>query len=885
MQPRALPAESSLGPPQPADRRQIVPLMGSSTGGGGGGAVVAQPSVGSPEAAPRQTSYTANLQAQVRVLEQEVHLLRTGLEQNERLRGVSAAAAPLPQRSSSSSKRVHFAPSPVIAQSPPPRSARASSASVTGVDGRPRLAFGQRVESTNSRISAHGLPNAAPSQARRAASLSKSSRSSARSGSVPSPSNTPGTTNTTFVHLSPAPASLRGGNTSGVPLQGAATGGTLVSPTVANVQPPAYLPAGSPSTSAAAATVWASADPRRLWPRVATAALSHYPFRTTTASSPAALSTPGIPDPPATSSAQLVSAPVGTSSAAASPIVVAMSSDGPPLMSLTQPGTPTAGPVTEATLSPTAAPAAPSAPLPPAAVTALAVTHPLLCATTPPSPMAATTPAEASAPPVAGSSASVAATATEPETEVLVLRDTLAQREALLHRVLLDLHDRHGSGGAHRQSSPAVAASEVKERQQSRQAMRLLAEELFAAQTQLSHARISHQLVLAELHTCRQQVHRAPSPKQQQAAAPERTSPAEASQPSPGPLQEQLDVALRKLKAWEDWYATSATAGGDEAAGVTAGNSNALSASKGSSSRPEQSPKPKGPNAEYQVGAAAAAVRGSHTKKSGHKREKHMYGTSALSRCPHCGFGLPGLAPACATAGFPGHHSSLPSPSALAPQRLPAAAPPVPYVSAYAIDSILLQHLASRCDGSAEVGPEVAVTTSGGAATPPPPPPEDASSSSSPAQIAEAKHTSGDVNALKKVSAGTGHESRRTGACDASSMWAVPMGTSTSIAGAGGGATSSLYVSPYCEQLDHAQQQAYRAQRYVEQLARGAAVRELAEAERQVAEQRLSLWEHHRPYAKGLSATSPTSPSRVTFSSTPDGGPCSTEVGKQEVVE
>ncbi|KAG5507358.1 hypothetical protein GH5_07454 [Leishmania sp. Ghana 2012 LV757] len=883
MQPSALPAESSLGPPQPADRRQIVPLMGSSTSGGGGGAAAAQLSVGSPEAAPRQTSYTANLEAQVRVLEQEVHLLRTGLEQNERLRGISAAAAPLQQRSSSSSKRVHFAPSPVIAQSPPPLSARASSASVTGVDGRPRLVFGQRVDSTNSRISAHGPPNAAPSQARRAASLSKSSRSSARSGSVPSPSTTPGTTNTTFVQLSPAPSSLRGGNTSGVPLQGAATGGTLVSPTVANVQPPASLPAGSPSTSAAAATVWASADPRRLWPRVATAALSHYPFRTTTASSLAALSTPGIPNPPATSSAQPVSAPVGTSSAAASPIVVAMSSDGPPLTSLTQPGTPTAGPVIEATLSPTAAPAAPSAPSAPAAGTALAVTHSILCATTPPSHMAATTPAEASAPPVAGSSASVAATATEPETEVLVLRDTLAQREALLHRVLLELHDRHGSGGAHRQSSPAMTTSEVKERQQSRQAMRLLAEELFAAQTQLSHARISHQLVLAELHTCRQQVHRAPSPKQQQAAALERTSPAEASQPSPGPLQEQLDVALRKLKAWEDWYATSATAGGDEAAGVTAGNINALSAAKGSSSRPEQSPKPKGPNAEYQVGAAA--VRGSHTKKSGHKREKHMYETSTLSRCPHCGFGLPGLAPACAIAGFPGYHPSLSSPSALAPQRLPAAAPPVPYVSAYALDSILLQHLASRCDGSAEVGPEVAVTTSGGAATPPPPPPEDASSSSSPAQIAEVRHTSGDMNVLKKVSAGTGHESRRTGACDATSMWGVPMGTSTSIAGAGGGATSSLYVSPYCDKLDHAQQQAYRAQRYVEQLAHGAAVRELAEAERQVAEQRLSLWEHHRPYAKSLSATSPTSPSRVPFSSTPDGGPRSTEAGKQEVVE
>ncbi|KAG5481241.1 hypothetical protein CUR178_06474 [Leishmania enriettii] len=884
MQPSALPAESSLGPPQPPDRRQIVPLMGSSTSGGGGGAVVAQPSVGSPEAAPRQASYTANLEAQVRVLEQEVDLLRTGLEQNERLRGVSAAAAPLPQRSSSSWKRVHFAPSPVIAQSPPPHSARASSASITGVDGRPRLAFGQRVDSTNSRISAHGPPNPAPSQARRAASLRKSSRSRARSGSVPSPSTTPGTANTTFVHLSPAPASLRGGNTSGVPLQGAATGGTLASPTVANVQPPASMPAGSPSTSAAAATAWASADPRRLWPRVATAALSHYPFRTTTTSSLAALSTPGILDPPATSSAQLVSAPVGTSSAAASPIVVAMSSDGPPLTSLTQPGTPTAGTVAEATLSPTAVPAAPSAPSPPAAGTALAVTHPLLCATTPPSPMAATKPAEASAPPVAGSSALVAATATEPETEVLVLRDTLAQREALLHRVLLELHDRHGSGGAHRQSSPAVAASEVKERQQSRQAMRLLAEELFAAQTQLSHARISHQLVLAELHTCRQQVHRAPSPKQQQVAAPERASPAEASQSSPGPLQEQLDVALRKLKAWEDWYATSATAGGDEAAGVTAGNSNVLSAAKDSSSRPEQSPKPKGSKAEYQVGTAAA-VRDSHTKKTDRKREKHMCETSALSWCPHCGLGLPGLAPACATAGFPGYHPSLSSPSALAPQRLPTAAPPVPYVSAYAIDSILLQHLASRCDGSAEVGPEVALATSGGAATPPPRPPEDASSSSSPAQIAEVKHTSGDMNALKKVSAGTGHESRRTGACNASSMWAVPMGTSASIAGAGGGATGSLYVSPYCDQLDHAQQQAYRAQRYIEQLARGAAVRELAEAERHVAEQRLSFWERHRPHAKGLSAASPTSPSRVPFSSTPDGGPRSTEAGKQEVVE
>ncbi|KAG5480593.1 hypothetical protein LSCM1_06297 [Leishmania martiniquensis] len=911
MQPSALAAGLALGPQQPVNQRQIVPLMGSS-------GVVAQPSVGFPETAPRRTSYTANLEAQVRVLEQEVHLLRAGLTQNERLRHVSTTDEPLPQRSSSPPpKRVHFGPSSVVVPSQSPRAARASSVAFTGVEGRLRLAFGQRVDPTSSRTSAHSPFNAASLQSRGVASLSKPSRRSARCGSVPPPSTAPATT-TTFVHLSPAPASLRGGNTNGVPLQGAATGGTLVSPTAASIQPLSSAPAGVSSTSPAAATVWASADPKKLWPRVATAAaeapesasdLSRYPFRTTETSSPVASFTPVSSEPSATSGAQPVSASVGASSAAASPIVVAMSSDGPPLTSLTQPGTPTVAPASEAMLPPTAAPVAPSASSPPTPSTALAVTHPLLGDTTLLSSTAATntTPAEVSAPPVASSSASVAAAARQPETEVLLLRDTLAQREALLHRVLLELHDRHGSGSTRCQSSPAVTASEANERQQSRQAMRLLAEELLAVQTQLSHARISHQLVVAELHTCREQMRHALSPEQQRAAAPEKTSPAEASQPSPGSLQEQLGVALSKVQAWEEWYATSVTAAGDEAAGVTAGNSNALSIAKGPSSPPQPSPKLKTPDTAYQVGAAAAAaaaVSGAHEKKRSRKRDKHLYETSALSHCPQCGLGLPGLAPACAAAGVRGDSPTLPPPSALALQGWPAVAPSVPYVSAYAFDSILLHHLASRRNGRDVGAPDtagiepgaVAKTSGGGAATPPPP--EDASLSPSQAQIDEVKGRCRDTNVLGQARAGTREVISHSGAGDASSMWAVPMNGSsiTCASGAsggarqrvmsaghtGGGAASSPCVS-YCDRLDHAQQQAYRAQRYIEQLARGAAVRELAEAERQVAEKRLSLREHHL-CTKDLTATSQSPPSLVLASSAPD-GPHSTEAGKQEVVE
>ncbi|TPP50955.1 hypothetical protein CGC21_19030 [Leishmania donovani] len=827
MQPSSPPAGPSVGPQQLANRRQIVPLLSSSAGDGD--AVVPQPSAGTPGTVPRKASYTANLEAQVRVLEQEVRLLRTGLEQNEKLRHASATAAPLPQRSPSS-KRVHFGPSSVVVLSQPPRPASASSTVATEVDA----------------------------------------------------------TSTTSVNLSPAPASLRGGNTNGIPLQGAATGGTLVTPVTADAQPPASSLTGPSSVSPAAATVWASTDPSLLWPRAAAAAtgtlanasdLSRYPFRAMTTSSPAAAPTPVIPEPPVMSSAQVVSAPVGTASAAASPIVVAMSSEGHPLTSLPQRATPASGPVTDATPSPAAVPAAPPATPPPAADIALAAASPLARATAlPPSVSATATPAGSSSP------AAGPATVAQLETEVLSLRDALAQREALLHRVLLELHDRNGSGGACRQGSPArgetpprqrqgtgaaVAAPGERERQQSRQAMRILTEELFAVQTQLSHARASHQL------------------------------------PSSGPLQKQLDVALKKLKAWEDWYATSATAAGDEAAGVTAGNSNAIPSAKDAFSSSRQQPPSKANNAEQSAGAAVATT-GPHNRKGSPEKEKRAHKTTAPGWCPHCGIalpaapsvlkkssrvgsgvvpcgvGLPGLAPASATSDLPAYYASLSSPSALLPQRPPAAAPSAPYVSAYALDSAMFHHLTSQfggsgagVNGSAGAEPEAANKMSGGAATPPPPPPEAASSPSSPTQANETKGKSRSAHVSEKAYAATAHQNSHTGACGASPMWAVPIsGTSTAgVSGVKGGAreramqaafmggraASVPYVSPYCDRLDHAQQQAYRAQRYVTQLAREAAVRELAEAERQVAEQRLSFWKHHHPSSHDLSATSDSS--------------------------
>ncbi|CBZ25789.1 hypothetical protein, unknown function [Leishmania mexicana MHOM/GT/2001/U1103] len=955
MQPCSPQAGPSLGPQQLADRRQIVPLLSSSAGGSD--AVVPQVSAGTLGTAPRKASYIANLEAQVRVLEQEVRLLRTGVEQNAKLRYASATASPLTQRSSSS-KRVHFGPSSVVVLSQPPQSTSASSTVATEVDGRPRLAFGQRVSATHSRTSAHGPPHADPVRSRRMASLGKPTRTSARSGSVPSSSPAPATA-TTSVNLSPAPASLRGGNTNGIPLQGAATGGTLVTPVAADTQPPTSSLPHPSSTSPAAATVWASTDPNLLWPRAAAAAtgtlasasdLSRYPFRTMTTSSAVAAPTPVIPELPVTTSTQVVSAPAGTASTAASPIVVAMSSDGHPVTSLTQPAMPASGPATETTPSPAAVPVAPSATPPPASHSALAVANPLACVTAlPPSVSATATPTGTSAPPAASSSAAGSATVAQLETEVLSLRDALAQREALLHRVLLELHDRNGSGGARRQSSPvrgetpprhresigaAVAApAERRECQQSRQAMRLLTEELFAVQTQLSHARTSHQLVVAELSTCRQQAHQAPPPQQQQrAAAPasEKTSPARPSQPSSGPLQEQLGIALKKLKAWEDWYATSVTAAGDNAAGVTAGNSNAVPSAKDAPSSSQQPSPSKANNAEQPAGAAVATKR-PHKRKGSPEKEKRAHKTTAPGWCPHCGFALPaapsvvdksgrvgsgvvprafalpGLAPASGTSDPPAYYASLSSPSALLPQQPPAAAPSAPYVSAYALDSVMFHHLTSQRGGngvgasaSAVAAPEAANRMPGGAATPPPPPPETASPPPSPMQANETQGKPRSVHVSEKAHTAAAHQNSRTGACGASPMWAVPV-SGTSIAGAGGvnggarerimktafmggRAASDLYVSPYCDRLDHAQPQAYRAQQYVTQLAREAAVRELAEAERQVAEQRLSFWKHHHPSSHDLSAASPTPPPLAPCSSTPDGSH-SAAAGKQEVVE
>ncbi|KAG5507081.1 hypothetical protein JKF63_05827 [Porcisia hertigi] len=927
MQSSAPPTGWSLNPPNPAERRQIVPLV--DTCGSPSVAVVSQPVAGGLGTAPRQAAYTANLEAQVRVLEQEVHLLRTGLEQNERLRHISASTAPPPKRSlSASTKRVHFAPSSTVVPPSPPRPASASSRAATGVDDRPRLVFGQRVSPTHSRIVPQGGPPRAYSlRKQRATSLGNPNPTSARSGSVP-PSSRTSCTSTASLRLFPAPASLRGGNTNGIPLQGAATGAIVASPVAGDTHPPAPSLVGASSTSPAAATVWASADPNLPWPRVTTPAagtlagasqLSCYPFRTTPTSLPAATPTPMPSEPSVTSGPQLVCAPVETNGAVASPIVVTMSSDKSLPISLAPPTLPTARPATEATPSAAAPLPKPPALSQPAPSSALAATHPLARRTDPSLSVTATatTLGTSAVPPAARSSASEPTTVAQLEAEVLSLRDTLAQREALLHRVLLELHHGCNKGDAHRQGAGTAIAESVEERRQSREALRLLADELLAAQTQLSNVRASHHQVVAELHRCRQQVHQAPPPPQQQAAPPTSTSSPGTPPPSTNPLQKQLSIALQKLKAWEDWYATSTTAPGHKAACVTAGSDGAVASARDASSTQKLMPQSKASNTEDQTGEgattpAAAASRGGHHKKVSHKRERRAHEATAPIWCPHCGFavsatsklkdsGVGDVVP-CGFGGprlasAPLHCASLSLPSTLGLQKLSTAPPPVPYTSAYALDSILFNNLTSqqgvknlRDNGSAEAEPEAAAKVAGGAATPPPPSrPEDAvaASAAAAAQANETRGKSLHAPLVGMSNARTAHQNVITAPCCASPTWAVPMGgSSTAGVGSlgryaceknlstgliGGQVASNPYASPYYDGLDHTQQQACSAQQYVTQLAREAAVRELAEAERQVAEQRLLLSKHLHSHTHGLSST--------------PNGQHSAGVGKQEVVE
>lgn len=863
-------AASMLPTPTPPvtpamDRRQVVPLE----------------SAGTTAAPPRPAAaYTANLEAQVRVLEQEVQLLRGGLAQNEKLRlaaslGTAAAEA-------ATAKRVRFGPASVVHISPTRQPARAAAAHPVrarsnsggsrasggvGADGRPRLAFGQRVDPTQPRPSTH-----------------VSHSTAAASGAAPPPAAAPSPASTSaVVELSPASASLRGSNTNGVPLQGGAVGGTLVAPIEAAAAAP---PGTAPAAAVAAATVWASADPsHRPWSHsapafttaaaspAATAELARYPFRT------APLATPALPS--ATPAAPQVIGATPLSALPPAPpqpvVVVAMSSDGPPHAApALAAATTTALPV------PTSAPSrTPVAAVPSAAssdgVTVAAV--PLLTMTN-----------AAHAPPPMAVPATTTALPEPPqlplETEVRVLRDTLAQREALLHRVLFELHDRGSGSNAtlapassatssrspplRRGSGPAAAAVD----EQSRRALRLMAEELLAAQTQLSQARTSYQLVAAELQACRQQllVAASTSPSAPDAAtipaAPIATAPAAAApvRDSDAALQAQFDGALKKLKAWEDWYASTAP---------TSASATTVAAAPAPEKEEAQASPTVGGAEQVRSGVAAGSPQEAqqqqhdreshrhHRHRRSHSRHRDEDGTAAHGGasspstwgCPCVPCVGPPASAAMATGSGSGSRYGVPGlvplPKLACPSTAPhgpfptTAAAARPYTTAFALDSALYDLLAQP-RGDAASAPSAQRHSNAPAASTPSPP-------------AESPKTADATTAAPQQAA--------------SPTWTAPWG------GAGAGREplgwrapdSRDAPSPYCDRLDHAQRQAYRSQVYLTQLAREAAVRELAEAERLVAEQRLTMWEQQQQQQQQSHASGSGAAAGVPLASTPDG--------------
>jgi uncharacterized coiled-coil protein SlyX len=816
---RGITTSSAAMSVDPQNRREVRPLDGSS--GNNKSSTTAPP--------PPPLPHTANLEAQVRTLEQEVHLLRSGLAQNIKMQQSAVPAAPL-------ERRVHFGPSSIIpiprvtttgfSSSPSPRCTRKPSTSPSRKpDGRPRLAFGQRVDpslprntpsSTASTVSKHD-PRASNAQnAGDVESASPERTAAATVSSSPPP---------TYVHHSPAPAPPHGSTaTAGIPLQGLAAGATVVTP-------PASL---TPSSAAPAATVWASANPSLLWGRSAaapvtsaatghrekydggdTGLLSAYPFRTSGATSPVAGG--------ATTTTTTVR-PVNAVYTSAAPILVTMSSDGLP------------GGATMKVVS-TAPPVSTQPPAAPAAVTEENTTVKVEAT---PVEVPTSAPAAALSPPNASGSPTPAVDVSvdELKRQVAELRDTLEQREALLHRVLAELHDRGNTSTTTITTgkSPMRRPSAADEREeQSRRTLRLLTQELLAAQTQLSHARVSYGLLQAELQRRPpQEQHQSspPPPQQQQQQRDLSAAPPQpvAATPADTELQAQLDAALQKVKAWEDWYATTASSNADNDGAATA------VVQAGTAPAP----------AKLAESAANKAVKAAK-KKHHHHSSKDAEGGRQVSTpccCPHCGAHMP--------------EASVRS---AATPRVAGGASPL--ASAYTFDDALYSLFAgNEC-------PTTALFASSGVLQPQPSPPLSRQPQGGAADQAEKVPSSNSAAATPpplaaprtsqqppfRVSAAVPAYAAHTRADTTPTHFTTSWGS-----GYGGGgaadyamrerlAPSSMQLSipSYCDDLEHAKLQAYYNQQFVTQIAREAAVRELAEAERQVAEERLALLRRYEP--------------------------------------
>ena len=715
------------------DRREVRPLSSDAT------------------AAPNAQASTANLEAQVRVLEQEVRLLRTGLAQNEKLRQAFTSASP--------QRRVHFGPSSVV---PIPRTA-ATTTTIASANKKPASL------TSSSMFASTRKPSMSPSRQQQQRQQQQQQQRR------PSPSTT---ASTAYVPPSPAPALLPGSNTSGIPLQGAAAGATIVTAVEGN---PA--PSGAP-----AATVWTSADPSLLWKRAAAAKsgesgvggrtdlLSSYPF----SASPAGATT----------------AEASTASAAAttaSPIVVTMSSDGLP-SSIFPPSTVASGSTGLIQAAPASGTNESRAETSEASA---AVGNGSAPVASPPRAASTPTPTPATAAPIAPTpataSSSIPAATTEPSVEdlkrqVVELRNTLEQRESLLHRVLDELLDRGMSTNGIR-TTPHRASTEERE-EQSRRTLRLLTRELLAAQAQLSHARVSYQLLHEELQ------HRSQQPQQQpqQQQSPPDVQPAVlvvTPLPSPSPpapqspqkeqyadLKAQLDAALQKVKAWEDWYASTASA----------------NAEGGNSTTPQQP-------------ATEKKKKKKHHLDSGEDKnaaQGHVHTHNDGCACGACRSPPGGVVP---PVSFTNYYSAEPL-SGFSSSFGSAAAVPPP-VSAYVFDDALYREYAAHGHytttiAAAETPPPKsgAATATAAAATPPPPP----AGASTPPQTAP------------------------------------PAPVPSTHALSDTPSAPPYHPAPhYRDDLEHAKLQAYYHQQFMVQIAREAAVRELAEAERQVAEERLAL--------------------------------------------
>lgn len=705
------------------DRREVRPLSSDAT------------------AAPDMQASTANLEAQVRVLEQEVRLLRTGLAQNKKLRQASTSASP--------QRRVHFGPSSIV---PIPRTA-ATTTTIAMANKKPASL------TSSSMFASTRKPSMSPSR----------QQQQRQQQQRPSPSTT---ASTAYVPPSPAPALLPGSNTSGVPLQGAAAGATIVTAVEGN---PA--PSGAP-----AATVWTSADPSLLWKRAAAAKsgesgvggrtnlLSSYPF----SASPAGATT----------------AEASTTNAAAttaSPIVVTMSSDGLP-SSIFPPSTVASGSTGLIQAAPASGTNESRAETSEANA---AVGNGSARVASPPKADSTPTPTPPTAAPIAPTpviaSSSTPAATTEPSVEdlkrqVVELRDTLEQREALLHRVLAELLDR-GMSANGIQTTPRRTSTEERE-EQSRRTLRLLTRELLAAQAQLSHARVSYQLLHEELQHRLQQPQQQP---QQQQSPPDVQPAVLVVTPLSSPLapqsqqkeqyadlKAQLDAALQKVKAWEDWYASTASA----------------NAEGGNSTTPQQPATEKKKKKKHHLDSGE-----DKSAAQGHVHSDNDGCTWRACRSPPGGVVPP--------VSFTNYYSAEPL-SGFSSSFGSAAAVPPP-VSGYVFDDALYREYAAHGHSTTTVAAaETPPPKSGAAAaaTPPPPP----AGASTPPQTAP------------------------------------PAPVPSTHALSDTPSAPPYHPAPhYRDDLEHAKLQAYYHQQFMVQIAREAAVRELAEAERQVAEERLAL--------------------------------------------